>query len=453
MKIDERQIKIIQDVWTVYDIDGVTFYNANQTTTPEEIDSQRNEIIPEIRGWLDNYLSGKVPLDEFKTAIDSINKSHPLWGFKGINGQMFFNMLYKTCLQFDDVGNFEQLLKKSLEAPSDIDAAKSILETFREFTETLSKYHVDRRAAPKIGSIPFFLSYFWQIQQPEKYPVYYSSMVNVLSDLDVWTPTKDIVADYSAFFQLNDEMISICGKIAGRDLNLWDIEHAFWYYNQKLQEHAIEDEPVAETRIKHPTEAKKLESLPESYIPSIVSILPKLAVHDEHLAAVCDKSGKNIITEFEERLAILFRMLGFEVEYLGQGRGRVPDGVAICPEYRYAVIYDAKVRKDGYTMGTDERAIREYIAREGDRLRKQGYRNIYFMIISSKFSGDHDSEIRNLKIDTDVREILMVEVTALLVLLEGKFRNPEITLGPDGVQNLLAASGLLTAAEVRAFLG
>jgi len=104
-------------------------------------------------------------------------------------------------------------------------------------------------------------------------------------------------------------------------------------------------------------------------------------------------------------------------------------------------------------MGTDERAIREYIAREGDRLRKQGYRNIYFMIISSKFSGDHDSEIRNLKIDTDVREILMVEVTALLVLLEGKFRNPEITLGPDGVQNLLAASGLLTAAEVRAFLG
>jgi hypothetical protein len=36
---------------------------------------------------------------------------------------------------------------------------------------------------------------------------------------------------------------------------------------------------------------------------------------------------------FEERLAILFRMLGFEVDLKGQGYGRNPDGIAMCQEF------------------------------------------------------------------------------------------------------------------------
>lgn len=136
---------------------------------------------------------------------------------------------------------------------------------------------------------------------------------------------------------------------------------------------------------------------------------------------------------------------------LGQGHGRVPDGIVISREFNYAILYDAKVRKDSYTMGTDERAIREYITNNEKSLKKQGYKNIYFMIISSKFSGDHDSEIRNLKIDTNISEILLVETAALLELLEAKFRNPEISLGQEGIQNLLASSGLLTVADIRTF--
>ncbi len=75
------------------------------------------------------------------------------------------------------------------------------------------------------------------------------------------------------------------------------------------------------------------------------------------------------------------------------------------------------------------------------------------MIVSSKFTGDHDDAIRGLKMDTDVREILLVEATALLTLLEGKFRNSGLTLGPDGVQRLLTSSGMLTEADIREFLG
>lgn len=451
--LDDRKSEIIQEIWQEYDVEGVTFYNANESTTPDEIDTRRKEIIPEVQGWLDDYISSEVPLDEFKTTVDGINKRHPLWGFKGINGQMFFNMLTKTCQQYSYVDELNVLLKNSLPAPKTIEDAVKVIKRFRAFTEDVGKDYDDRRSAPKVGSIPFFLSYFWQIQRPEKYPVYYTSMVNVLADLDIWTPKKEVAEDYVSFYRLNYEILELCSELADRDLSLWDIEHAFWYYSQKSQEEDGKEEQVVESGSRTLQKTVKLERLPDSYLPSVVAVLPKLAEHDEHFAALCEETGQNIVKVFEDRLGILFRMLGYEVEPLGQGHGRVPDGVAISPEYRYAIIFDAKVRRDGYTMGTDERAIREYIIREGDRLRRRGYRNIYFMIISSKFSGDHDSEIRSLKIDTNIREIQLVEVSALLVLLEGKFRNPEITLGPNGVQNLLAASGLLTTADVRAFLG
>ena len=79
-------------------------------------------------------------------------------------------------------------------------------------------------------------------------------------------------------------------------------------------------------------------------------------------------------------------------------------------------------------------------------------RSLYFMVISSTFTGNHDDAIRSLKIDTNVNEVLLVEVKSLLAMLEGKLRNPNVSLGPDGIQRLLASSGLLVETDVREFL-
>ena len=65
------------------------------------------------------------------------------------------------------------------------------------------------------------------------------------------------------------------------------------------------------------------------------------------------------------------------------------------------------------------------------------------MVISSSFTGNHDDAIRSMKIDTNVNEILLAEVKSLLAMLEGKLRNPAVSIGPDGIQRLLASSGLL----------
>jgi hypothetical protein len=451
MNLNQSQIERVQQVWQAYISGGEKILNASKEYTQQELDQCRRDTIPEVLGWINRFLQENVPLEEFKTGIDGINKRNRLWGFQGINGQMFFNVLTKNCVAGNRLEEFSNLLKKSFPAPASLSEAKTIIKNFESFTKDLGQYSADRRGAPKVGSILFFLSYFWQIQQPDKYPVFYTSMVNALSELDIWLPSGDVTEDYLAFYELNHEMLDMLSKQVGRQLHLWDVEHAFWFHGllqaQASQEIVAPEKPTS-------TKSAKFfeEDLPESYIPPIVAILPRLAANDEALAEVCRRSGRAIEKVFEEKLAVIFRMLGFETQLLGQGHGRVPDGVAVCQEYRYAIIYDAKVRQSAYTMGTDERAIREYIANQGERLRRQGMRNLYFMVISSAFTGKHDDAIRSLKIETNVNEVLLVEVKALLALLEGILRNPDVNLGPDGIQRLLASSGLLTETDVREFL-
>ena len=450
MILNTTQTERALQIWQRYLNEGERFINASQEYSHEELDQHRREVIPEVMGWITQFANGEVPLEEFKTAVDGINKRHRLWGFKGVNGQMYFNMLTKKSLAGDRLAELDGLLKMIFPVPSGETEIRDKMDKLVDFTRGLGQYSQDARTAPKVGSIPFFLSYFWQIQDPGKFPVYYTSMVNVLRDEDIWFPTRNVADDYVEFRKLNYHFLESFGWQSSRGLHLWDVEHAFWFQSQQSVIESAEEETV-ETPGGVVGEERDAR-LPDSYIPPVVSILPRLAYNDEALAELCRRAGKAIEKVFEERIAILFQMMGYEVELLGQGRGRTPDGVATSREFRYAIIYDAKVRQNNYTMGTDERAIREYINVTGERLRRQGIRNIYFMVVSSDFSGDHDDTIRSLKIETDVREVLLVTADALLAMLEGKLRSPDIHLGPDNIQRLLASSGILAESEIREFL-
>ncbi len=452
MKLTNQQTELALHVWSNYVANGEEhLLNASKEYTQQELDRRRRETIPEVAGWIIRFLQGDVPLEEFKTGIDGINKRNRLWGFQGINGQMFFNMLTKNSVAGNRHGEFVSLLKCVLPVPSSIEKAKALIEKFSEFTRDLGKYCQDMRAAPKVGSVPLFLSYFWQIQAPDIYPMYYSSMVNAFRDLGIWSPTGIVSDDYVAFYQLNYALRDFLSEKTGKKLHLWDVEHAFWFHMQPTGDQKEQVVQPKSTPPIHPLK-DKVEDLPESYIPPVVSILPLLAQNDENMNKACQKTDKKIEKVFEERLAVLFGMLGYQTELKGQGHGRVPDGVAISEEFRYAIVYDAKVRQQAYTMGIDERAIREYIASQSERLRRRGIRSIYFMVISSAFTGDHDDVIRGMKIETGVNEVLLVDVKALLAMLEGKLRNPDISLGPDGIQRLLASSGILTESDAREFM-
>ena len=74
-----------------------------------------------------------------------------------------------------------------------------------------------------------------------------------------------------------------------------------------------------------------------------------------------EKSASAKGSEFEKLVAEIFRQLDFEVEVLGQGSGRNPDAIIKFREENTAFLVDAKAYGSGYSLGIDDRAIKEYI--------------------------------------------------------------------------------------------
>ena len=444
---DDQQLR---RAWDSFEDNGFRMKDSQgEVVTMEEADERRRNQLPRLREMIEDFSAGNIPLDSFKSDIDSQNKQFPYWGFKGMNGMMFFNMLYNSAGEGrrEELGS---LLRGLIEPPGDKTEAKEKIRSLEGFVERLRNEASDLRKAPRHGSIPYFLSYFWQINRPDIYPIYYTSMVNALSDLAIWEPSDDLGDSYAEFWELNEEMRNAIDDYTNRDIHLWTVEHVFWYWQQR-------DEFEDDTESGGGT--VEVGTIPDSYIPPIVSILPDLAENTDSIQDLVDGTGQTVEGLFENRLARTFQMLGFEVNEMGQGSGRNPDGIAKDHMHNYAIIYDAKSRREGYNIGTtDERQFQDYINREVPSLRSQGFRNLYFAVISGEFTDEGRDAIRTLKISTDIQEVRLIESEALLALLEHRLRDPSFDLGPGdiggpGIQDFFAESGVLTATDVREELG
>src|SRR5581483_1503005 len=74
--------------------------DAGQTPVQkyEEVDKDRATLIDgTLKSLLADYLAGKLTLETFKPKNDGINKEHRRWGFQGIKGQMFFNLVVNVA--------------------------------------------------------------------------------------------------------------------------------------------------------------------------------------------------------------------------------------------------------------------------------------------------------------------------------------------------------------------
>lgn len=157
--------------------------------------------------------------------------------------------------------------------------------------------------------------------------------------------------------------------------------------------------------------------------------------------------GKSI--EFEKKVNSAFQMLGFEVRCLGQGSGRNPDGIACDKQNHYAIIYDAKSRKDGYSLGTDDRTIIEYIKAHRNNLLKDGLEKVYFLIVSNRFNIHSKTTLNRIVKATGI-PVVLVRTEDLLTLVSGKIRNPhQFDLG--ALQDIFIESGELDQKKVRKF--
>ncbi len=297
MNLSAAQIEKTFQVWKYYIENGVTFLNNRGEFNDAELDQKRLQLIPEIQALLFRYHRGDLELSSFKTKLDSLNKKNRLWGFMAINGQMFFNMVVKSSQSGNKTQELNNLLRKVMLIPPSINEVQKRIQEFEEFVRDLGQFSSDPRGAPKVGSIPYFLSYLWQIQDPEKYPIYYTSMVQAFKSLDIWSPSKNAITDYVEFFDLNYLLVEKLSQKYNRKIKLWDVEHAFWLQFKIITKKTsntsilpVLDFPQPVDQITEPV----VMTLPESYVPPIVSVLPMMAKNDPEMIHLCRQSGRAI---------------------------------------------------------------------------------------------------------------------------------------------------------------
>ena len=336
---------------------SVKVNKVNKTVKVNKIvDAARVNIIKkELKPLLHDFIDGKVQILEFKSKIDSINKtkSRQFWGFKGIKGQMFFNMVVNTAQEVGDINECTKELKSVFSLPANENAASSRLKTFERYVNRLGDAWVNagntRHKRPKPGSIPFFVSYFWQILDRDVWPVYYTSSVRVMTDLSLWQPSGDNAKDFIDYKKINEELIDLFNRHSGNRYDFYKVEHVFLFKSEN-QYQAV-PEQGKKNDDKKPKEPVETDLLSQSYIPPIIEIIPQIALGGEDVSKAAKNSGISLEKAFEERVNAAFKIMGFETRLLGQGKGRVPDGIAESADDSYAIIWDSKARSQRVQYG------------------------------------------------------------------------------------------------------
>ena len=185
------------------------------------------------------------------------------------------------------------------------------------------------------------------------------------------------------------------------------------------------------------------------WVPPIISDLQELALNKE------TEWSKNMNLKperaFEIKLGYAFRILGYNVEDLGQGKGREPDGIAYSTdsnsEHYYAIVYDAKAREMGYSIGTGDRQIGEYIKKYQKELQRQRIRIFSFLIVSSEFTDNLslDRSIKDIYKDTRCPVVLM-KANDLLHIIAHKLSHSGID--HSQLEDLFLENGIVTQEKI-----
>ena len=180
-------------------------------------------IEQEAKPLVTDYIAGNIPLEVFKSGIDGIGRRKlpsediRLWKFDGPGGQMFFNMLVNVV---KDQSEFNRELRLAITIPVGDEDARRRIETFADFIEQLGE---------KRGRSPFFLSFFWQIQDRDVWPIYFDASVKQMTSLKLWEMPKELGERYIVFKRIQEELAKAFTEESGEKFGIYDVEGVFWF--------------------------------------------------------------------------------------------------------------------------------------------------------------------------------------------------------------------------------
>jgi hypothetical protein len=195
--------------------------------TRAQVAEDREKALPEVHQIVDDFLTGKTSVADFRWAMDSFSKKARHWGFGGLSGQMFLNMLVKAAEETE----LAEALRAALPAPADEGACRRKFADFLTFVDEARTRALSADVPrPSPGYTPYFLSFFWEAQDKDAWPIYYPNSRDALAKHGLFQDKGPLADRYLAYreqiFSLRDEL--------GADT--WDVESLLWYLNREIDE-------------------------------------------------------------------------------------------------------------------------------------------------------------------------------------------------------------------------
>lgn len=424
-----------------------TIDNHGSEIPYEEFWILREEGITAYQQLLTDFIDKHVSLLDLKERSEKLCRQFPYWGFKGMSGQMQLNQ-YVNNIKDDEK---EEVLRGFIRIPQSIESASENITNLAGYLQNLKEHETNKKCIPRVNQ-SYFLSYFWEMAAPKKYPVYYGSSKKVLLEIGVGLDGFDDPGkEYLFYVEVMNELVDIISRQTGNVMYpYWLAEHVLWWYFTKEQK--IEQN----TDFSHEEKVKVVESISTGENLWLPSIITDLSILSRNKESEWSKSRKlKPEKAFETKLRHAFTLLGYDVTELGQGTGREPDGVARSVGVQsgdYAIIYDAKAREQYYSLGTEDRKVNEYITDYVEKMKKQRIYKHYFCIISSEFD-ERETMIgllREIYKNTRV-PISLLTAEDLLLIIETKLQ--KIDIDHKQLENLFLDTGLLTREKIMSELG
>ncbi len=193
----------------------------------QELDDKRNASIADIRIAIHEFASGRTSIDDFVSTSQKFSSRHDYWGFRGIAGQMQLNIMFNTASANPEMNTqIENILREAVTLPA---SSESAVRRINHLTNFLSElYATYKPRGWTVRNVPFILSYFWEAQNRDEFPLYYPNEASVysqrLSIIDLSGSPGQRYATYQQLVAMLRHTL---------DVSTWELEHfAFWLSKQ-----------------------------------------------------------------------------------------------------------------------------------------------------------------------------------------------------------------------------
>lgn len=195
----------------------------------QEVERHRSSARQEMVQLLNTFLARTITLREFNTVFQQ--KTHSEWSIfhlRGMSGGLFLNRLVKYVPSEE---NFSHLLRLMIRVPEDVRSGRQQMQAFVLFLEGLIASQQAQRGQLQPARVPFFLSVWWHIQDPERWPIFYLEVRQVLApEGKQQGDSQDPVKRY---FEFCDRFTSLAKELG---ISSWELENVCRWSGQRSKE-------------------------------------------------------------------------------------------------------------------------------------------------------------------------------------------------------------------------